>query len=130
MTVRDGPESALLVHSVHVVSQSGRDHWTGELIVFVEIIGVISVIRVGGVFAANFNYFLDKIYAYDLVTKTDRSVEFSIDAPIFETQDWRKVGLGTGDADALRAHFSAALAALAEIYYRQRLTSAAEDPPV
>jgi len=54
--------------------------------------------KVGGVFAKGSDYFLEHIYAYDLADKANRSGEFSIDAATFESQDWRKVGLGTGDA--------------------------------
>jgi hypothetical protein len=65
---------------------------TGELIAYVEVMGVV---KVGGVFASGSDHFLEHIYAYDLSTKADRSNEFSIDAAVFQKQDWRKVGLGT-----------------------------------
>jgi HNH endonuclease len=97
---------------------------TGELIVYMEIMGVL---RIGGVFASGSpGTILEHVYVYDLAQKADRSKEFSIDGAVFDAQDWRKVGLGptNADAEALRAHFTTQLNALADIYYRQRLAAA------
>jgi HNH endonuclease len=96
---------------------------TGELIVYVEVLGVF---KIGGVYAKGSpGQSLESIYVYDLASKSERSNEFTIDKQSFDSQDWRKVGLGTGDAKALQAHFTAVLNALAEIYYRQRTSPAA-----
>lgn len=88
---------------------------TGELIAYVEILGLL---KIGGVFAAGSkNYALEHIYAYDLLEKRDRSTEFSIDPGVFEVQDWRKIGLGPTDDQALRDHFRKAQLELSALYY-------------
>ena len=59
---------------------------TGELIAYVEILGVL---RVGGRLAKarTSSDLVEHIYAYDLDSQSDRSREFSISAPQFEHQD-------------------------------------------
>ena len=97
---------------------------TGELIAYVEILGTL---KIGGLFADGApGYALEHIYAYDLIQKADRSGEFSVDPVVFDTKNWRTVGLGPVDVDALREHFRIALNELAEIYYRR---SAAKPEP-
>ena len=97
---------------------------TGELIAYVEILGVL---KVGGLFAAGTpGCALEHIYAYDLTQKADRSGEFSVDPAVFDAQNWRAVGLGPVDADALREHFRKALNELAQFYYQR---SAAKPEP-
>ncbi|OQW54877.1 MAG: hypothetical protein A4S14_14590 [Proteobacteria bacterium SG_bin9] len=94
---------------------------TGELIVYVEILGVL---KVGGLFAKGLpGHELEHVYAYDLAQKAERSSEFTINGALFDVQDWRKAGLGIADAPALRAHFGDVLTSLSEIYYKQRLAS-------
>jgi hypothetical protein len=97
---------------------------TGELILYVEILGVL---KIGGVLAKEPPGAdkIEHIYAYDLSQKVDRSKEFSIDAAVFDAEDWRKVGLGLEDPAALKAYFAKELNALAHIYYRQRLAASA-----
>ncbi len=77
---------------------------TGELIGYVEILGIMWI---GGIFASAGGpaVKIEHIYAYDLDARAERSSEFSIDPPIFERQDWRRVGLGptTTDTPALMA---------------------------
>jgi hypothetical protein len=92
---------------------------TGELIAYVEILGIL---KVGGVFAKSPapSMALEHIYALDLLSKTDRSDEYSIDAAEFERQDWSRIGLGPTDAAALRAHFAGALDLFIN-HYRNRL---------
>lgn len=98
---------------------------TGELIIYMEIMGVLGI---GGVFAVGSpGTVLEHVYVYDLAQKADRSNEFSVNSVLFDAQDWRNAGLGptNADAKALRAHFTKQLNALADIYYRQRLAAAA-----
>jgi hypothetical protein len=98
---------------------------TGELIIYMEIMGVLGI---GGVFAVGSpGTVLEHVYVYDLAQKADRSNEFSVNSVVFDAQDWRNAGLGptNADAEALRAHFTRQLNALADIYYRQRLAAAA-----
>lgn len=99
---------------------------TGELIAYLEILGIV---KVGGVFARSPTpaMQLEHIYALDLLSKTDRSDEYSIDAVEFEQQNWSQVGLGPTDAAALRAHFSDAIELLIE-HYRNQPKS--EPPPL
>jgi hypothetical protein len=94
---------------------------TGELITFVEILGVL---KVGGLFAKSAPpaVALEHIYAYDLSTKTDRSAEFVMDAAEFNKQNWNTIGLGANEGDALRSHFRTALEIFAD-YYRRRFTT-------
>ncbi len=91
---------------------------TGELITYVEILGVL---RVGGVFAKADPPAipLQHIYVYDLQARSDRSVEFAVDAAEFDRQDWSAVGLGVEDADALKATFKQGFGVLEEIYRRR-----------
>lgn len=94
---------------------------TGELIAYVEILGVL---KVGGIFAKSLTPAceLEHIYAYDLTQKADRSNEYSIDSSIFDHQNWRSVGLGPTDAgEPLRDHFNDTLVILTN-YYRRRFT--------
>lgn len=92
---------------------------TGELIAYVEILGVL---KVGGVFAeASPPAFpLEHIYAYDVLGRRDLSDDFSIDANTFEQQDWREAGLGPSDAEALRKHFLEAAEAIFGQHYQAR----------
>lgn len=117
-----GPEVGL---GYRIVARSVPS--TGELIVYVEMLGVL---KVGGVFARSPvpALPLEHIYVLDLASKTDRSSEYSIDAAEFERQDWGKVGLGPTDAAALRAHFSNAIELFIN-HYRNRFTGAPPLPP-
>jgi hypothetical protein len=88
---------------------------TGELIAYVEILGLL---KIGGVFAEGQKGFaLEHIYAHDLLGKRDRSAEFSINPAIFDAQDWENAGLGPKDWQALRNHFRAAQLELSALYY-------------
>lgn len=92
---------------------------TGELIAYVEILGVL---KVGGVFAdapAPCDL-IEHIYAYDVLGRRDRSSEFSVDPAEFERQNWRTVGLGPVDADELKEHFRDALDSTFVKHYRER----------
>ena len=91
---------------------------SGELIAYVEILGVL---RVGGVFAKSPTpaMALEHIYAYDLAAQADRSGEFSIENDEFARQDWRSVGLGPTQGEALREHFKGALDVFVD-HYRRR----------
>lgn len=92
---------------------------TGELISYVEILGIL---QVGGVFAATPppSIPLEFIYAYDVLGRRDVSADFSIDVSTFEQQDWRRVGLGPTDAEALRKYFREALESVFQQHYRAR----------
>jgi hypothetical protein len=103
---------------------------TGELIAYAEVLGML---KVGGLFARSPNpgYVLEHIYAYDLLGKTERSSEFSIDGAEFDRQNWRSVGLGATDAEALRDHFKGALNIFVDHYKRRfsaKGTGSAEPP--
>ncbi|KAB2680961.1 HNH endonuclease [Brucella pseudintermedia] len=99
---------------------------TGELIAYVEILGIL---KVGGVFAAAPppGIPLEFIYAHDVLGRRDVSADFSIDASAFERKDWKTVGLGAADTEALREHFREALESVFEPHYRKRFTQAAGD---
>jgi hypothetical protein len=90
---------------------------TGALIGYLEVLGVL---KIGGLFASGpVGVRIEHIYVYDVIQKADRTDEFSIDPTVFDAQDWRSVGLGPADAQALQAHFQNALASLVA-YYRSR----------
>ena len=96
---------------------------TGELIAYVEILGIL---KIGGIFARSLHppaAALEHIYVYDLTSETDRSAEFSVNAAVFEAQDWSSTGLGPDRADQLRAHFLDAANILIE-HYRRRFNEA------
>lgn len=92
---------------------------TGELVAYVEILGVL---KVGGVFARVTppNLALEHIYSYDILGQQEVSDSFSIHAATFERQNWKTVGLGPADADALREHFREALEQVFVKQYQQR----------
>ena len=94
---------------------------TGELIAYVEILGVL---KVGGLFAKSPKpgYELEHLYVYDVPAKCDRTGEFSIDRQEFDRQDWETIGLGPTDASALRAYFQEALEVFVA-HYQQRFRS-------
>lgn len=96
---------------------------TGELIAYVEILGVL---RVGGIFAKSSKpgYKIEQIYAYDLVHERERSGEFSIDPLEFEPQDWNTIGLGPNEEGA-PALMSAALETLIA-HYQKKFSSGAK----
>lgn len=98
---------------------------TGELIAYMEILGVL---KVGGLFAKSPAPAmpLEYIYAYDIVAKADRSAEFTVDEAVFEHQSWKTVGLGPTDADALKEHFRNALQTFVEHYERRFAEDEAE----
>jgi hypothetical protein len=97
---------------------------TGELIAYVEILGVL---KIGGVFAKSPAPArqLEHMYIYDLTGKCDRTSEFSIDPAQFAMQNWMTIGLGPADARPLRDHFQKALETFAT-HYRMRFSSNAE----
>ncbi|WP_171070345.1 HNH endonuclease [Methylobacterium terricola] len=94
---------------------------SGELIAYVEILGIL---RVGGVFAGAGGPAkqIEHIYAYDVLERSDRSREFSIDLQKFNQQNWREVGLGPDDAERLRDHFRSALGAVFVRRYKERFS--------
>lgn len=98
---------------------------TGELIAYVELLGVL---KVGGVFAKSPPpaIALEYIYAHDLLEKRDRSNEFSIDDAAFTRQNWQAVGLGPSDAGMLRDHFRSALDIFVD-HYRKRFSTESPD---
>ena len=99
---------------------------TGELITYVEILGIL---KVGGVLATAQPSCipLEYIYAYDVVGRRDVSADFSVDASIFEKQMWREVGLGPTDAEALQEYFREALETVFEQHYRARFAQTESD---
>ncbi len=89
---------------------------TGNLIAFVEILGTL---RIGGLLAKGpIGTSCEHIYVYDISEETDRSKEFSIDAAVFDNQDWLTVGLGPTDVSELKCHFEQGLHRLAAHYYK------------
>lgn len=93
---------------------------TGELIAYVEILGIV---KVGGVFAKSQppSAAIEHIYVHDLLKKQDRSSEYSIDNNEFTAQNWRTIGLGATDADALRVHFRNSLDIFINHYRRNNV---------
>lgn len=95
---------------------------TGELIAYVEILGIL---KVGGLFAKSqtFNCEFEHIYAYDLVQQADRSSEYSIDRDEFDRQDWPSIGLAPikNNAESLCNYVNDACNVLTN-HYRQRLS--------
>jgi hypothetical protein len=90
---------------------------TGELIAYVEILGVL---KVGGLFAKSPRpgYKLEHIYVYDLIQERERSEEFTIDPFAFEPQDWNAIGVGP-NGEGAPALMSAALETLVAHYQRK-----------
>jgi hypothetical protein len=84
---------------------------SGLLIGYVEILGTL---RVGGILAKGPPSSLEEhIYVADVLAKTERTVEFSIDSAEFDGTDWSSVGLGTdAPPDALQKYATEAQAPL------------------
>lgn len=73
---------------------------TGELIAYVEIMGVL---KVGGIFAkGSLGTLVEHVYAFDLVTQKDRSNEFYILPAEFENQVWKNQGISPHKPDGLK----------------------------
>jgi HNH endonuclease len=101
---------------------------TGELIAYVEIMGVL---RVGGLYGksqSGLTPLIEHIYVYDLDEQRDRSSEFKIDASVFETRDWAIEGLTQEDSDDLRAHYRKVMLDVLEPRYRARVKPADATP--
>jgi hypothetical protein len=97
---------------------------TGELIAYVEIMGVL---RVGGLYGrsnSGLPTFVEHVYVYDLDEQRDRSSEFKIDASVFETRDWTIEGLAQADVDVLREHYRKIMLDVLEPRYRARIKPA------
>ncbi|MDW3098675.1 MAG: HNH endonuclease [Alphaproteobacteria bacterium] len=95
---------------------------TGELIAYIEILGVL---KVGGLFAKadGPTELIEQIYVYDLCSNAERSDEFVINPFEFEGQDWDSVGLGPTEAEGLREHFFGALETTFAKHYVARFAS-------
>jgi hypothetical protein len=94
---------------------------TGELIAYVEILGVL---RIGGVYGRAKPGPVDPVehvYVYDLDEQRDRSAEFRIDPVVFEAQDWAALGLPPSEREPLLAHYERAILAVLEPRYRARV---------
>ena len=96
---------------------------SGELIAYVEILGVL---KVGGVFAKSPKPEdgIPHIYVYDLGEKRERTAEFSIDAAEFDRQDWSTIGVGPTDPGGLQPHFPEVLEIFVA-HYQRRFSSKA-----
>src|SRR3954463_7121084 len=83
------------------------------------------MLKVGSVFAdaQGPSVLVEHIYAYDVLGRTDRSAEFSIDKVEFEQQDWRAVGLAPTDVEKLKAHFRDALERVFVKRYQDRFAT-------
>jgi hypothetical protein len=99
---------------------------TGELIAYVEILGIL---KVGGLFAKAPApcAALELIYAYDIRGRQEVSGSFSIEPRVFERQNWRTVGLGPADVEELREYFGGALEQVFVKHYRDRFAQAGSD---
>ncbi len=108
-----GPEIPIS-HKIVLRSNPG----TRQLIAYVEILGVL---RIGGVLGEGGDQPLEYMYVYDVFGRADRTDEFSIDQSQFESvKDWRTIGLGPGDADDLKKHFSVVLTDIFAKHYYDR----------
>lgn len=118
-----GPDLPLS-HKIIVRSVSS----TGELIAYVEILGVL---KIGGVFAKAPPPAcdLEHVYVYDVLGQQEVSDQYSIDPTIFEQQNWREVGLGPSDADALREHFRDTLEKVFAKHYYDRFAQSDPEQP-
>jgi hypothetical protein len=75
---------------------------TGLLIGYLEILGTL---RVGGIVAQGApGSELEYIYVADVLTKRDRSGEFSIDPKAFDATDWKTIGLGLSDVAEIKTY--------------------------
>jgi hypothetical protein len=101
---------------------------SGKLIAYAEILGVL---RVGGLWAEAGGpvNLIEHIYAFDLESQSDRSSEFSISAAEFERQNWKAIGLGPEEADALNDHFLSRVENVLGTVYRKRFSEAEARQP-
>jgi len=104
---------------------------TGELIAYVEILGVL---RIGGVYGRakpGPAACVEHVYVYDLDEQRDRSAEFRIDPAAFDAPDWASLGLAPGERDRLLAHYERAIRDVLEPRYRARTAGKArpQDDP-
>ena len=102
---------------------------TGELIAYVEILGVL---RIGGVYGKakpGSASRVEHVYVYDLDQQRDRSAEFRIDPVVFEAQDWEALGLAPSERERLLAHYEHAIRDVLEPRYQARVASKAWSQP-
>lgn len=79
---------------------------TGQLVGYIEILGLL---RIGGLIAEGpIGSSLEHIYVADPFSKSDRSLDFSIDAKLFDTTHWRTVGIGPADRTGIMAYIETA----------------------
>jgi hypothetical protein len=99
---------------------------TGQLIGYFEVLGAL---RVGGLIAEGpRNQVLEHIYAADVFEKSDRSSEFSIDAPTFDQTNWNTIGLGlTDETAAIMARLLQAQESLTALWQKREAELTAAD---
>ncbi len=102
---------------------------TGELIAYVEILGVL---RIGGVYGEakpGPTSRVEHVYVYDLDQQRDRSAEFRIDPAVSDAQDWATLGLAPSEREQLSAHYERAVRDVLEPRYQARVRSKARSQP-
>ena len=93
---------------------------TGELVAYVEILGVL---RIGGVYGKakpGPAPWVGHVCVYDLDQQRDRSAEFRVDPAAFDVQDWAALGLAPSERERLLAHYERAIRDVLEPRYRAR----------
>jgi hypothetical protein len=100
---------------------------TGNVIAYVEIMGVL---RVGGVYGKvkpGPGALIEHLYVYDLDAQRDRTAEFRINRSVFEARDWATEGLEPSEQASLSECYEKAAREVWEPRYRAR--SAPANPP-
>jgi hypothetical protein len=98
---------------------------TGELIGYCEVLGTV---RVGGLLGkGQKGVELEYIYVADVFAKAERSAEFRIEPAKFEATNWKTVGIGSNDVNALKTSLEKAQAPLQAIWERREAELTAQE---
>jgi hypothetical protein len=94
---------------------------TGELVAFVQILGVLKLAGVLGKARAGRRGFT-QIYAYDVEGGREVTSQYSIEATAFDAHDWANIGIDMKDAEAARAEVEKVLEVVRRAYVRRTST--------
>lgn len=92
---------------------------TGELVAFVQILGVLKLAGVIGTAKAGPRGF-EHIYAFDVLGGNEITGQYSIDASLFDANEWRNIGANAGDVDDGQARVDRALETVKRVYAARR----------
>jgi len=92
---------------------------TGEVVAFIQILGVLKLAGVIGTAKASARGF-QQIYAFDVLGGREVTDVYSIDASMFDAQDWRNMGASAVDAVDARTRVEKALETVKRVFEQRQ----------